>query len=374
MVNYGGLLQNFALQQVLKSQGYEVETIDQGERKWFVEKYQILKNWIAFFLLPHKYPKPEIKYTPTKQEMAIIKKNTEGFINKYISRNIVIHSHKDIVKFANQKMFDVYIVGSDQCWRPCINKYLFDMFLAFAQHIKDIKRIAYAASFGTDQWEFNSLQEEKCIPLARLFDLVTVRESSGVDLCKKYLGVNAVQVLDPTMLLDKDCYERLVSDNHTQSSEGLLFHYILDPNKEKMELVDAVAKKTRYAAFTTMPKYRAEYRSKKDVKQHIEDCVYPPVTQWLKSFMDAKMVIVDSFHGAVFSIIFQKPFWVVKNDTRGNARFDSLLGLFQLKDRLVCPSDLNRINWMEPVNWSLVNKILAEEKARCTSVLLNSLS
>ena len=114
--------------------------------------------------------------------------------------------------------------------------------------------------------------------------------------------------------------------------------------------------------FTVMPKCQAENRTRWDVKNRIEDCVFPSVTSWLRGFMDAEMVIVDSFHGAVFSIIFNKPFWVIGNSKRGNARFESLLGLYGLEDRMITPGD--SVDWGKTIDWDRVNEIREREKEK----------
>ena len=147
--------------------------------------------------------------------------------------------------------------------------------------------------------------------------------------------------------------------------------YILDPSAGKITFIEKVARNQRLKPFTIMPKCQAENRTRKDVKKHIEDCVFPSVTSWLRGFMDAKMVIVDSFHGAVFSIIFNKPFWVMANAKRGNARFDSLLSMFGLEDRMITPGE--DVNWSKPIDWAMVNEIRQNEVVRCKKLLAEAL-
>ena len=96
--------------------------------------------------------------------------------------------------------FDAFVVGSDQVWRPRYNAYIPNLFLDFTEGMS-VKRIAYAASFGTDQWEFSAEQTTISSFLAKKFDIVSVREASGIQLCKQNLGVDAIQVLDPSLLL-----------------------------------------------------------------------------------------------------------------------------------------------------------------------------
>ncbi|MCS3161253.1 polysaccharide pyruvyl transferase family protein [Bacteroides faecis] len=122
-----------------------------------------------------------------------------------------------------------------------------------------------------------------------------------------------------------------------------------------------------------MPKCQAENRTRKDVKTRIEDCVFPGVTTWLRAFMDADMVIVDSFHGMVFSIIFNKPFWVIGNANRGMSRFTSLLKVFHLEDRLLDMEHLDGVDFSKPINWIGVNTILEEKRNECKTLLLNQL-
>jgi len=361
--NYGGLLQNYALQQVLKGMGHEVETIDHGAKT--VSKIHKLLYDIKKFLLHSffhsRYKKPS--YFPNIKEILIIRQNTDYFINKYINRTRVIHTSKEFDDIANSNKYNAYVVGSDQCWRPMYNGYfLLEMFLRFAEKQSNVKRIAYAASFGTDEWEFTPEKTLECAALIKKFDLITVREASGIDFCKKHLGVDATHVLDPTMLLNKEDYIKLVENENEPQSLGNLFYYILDPSNEKKALIDEVAEKNGLTPFTVMPKYQAENRTKEDVKKRIEDCIFPTVTSWLRAFMDAEMVIVDSFHGAVFSIIFNKPFWVIGNSKRGNARFESLLGLYGLEDRMITPGD--SVDWGKTIDWKRVNKIREREKVR----------
>lgn len=110
-----------------------------------------------------------------------------------------------------------------------------------------------------------------------------------------------------------------------------------------------------------------------DVKNRIEDCVFPSVTAWLRAFMDAEMTIVDSFHGMVFSIIFNKPFWVIGNEERGMSRFTSLLKQFQLEDRLLDVNHLDDIDCSKPIDWARVNRILEDNRMKSKALLLDQL-
>lgn len=370
--NYGGLLQNYALQQVLIRAGHEVETLDQQNRRvgWLHFKLYRMKLNLMRLLSSQRYEKP--RYNASNRELAIIRNNTEHFIETYIKRSPSIHSFEDFKSVAETSKYDAYVVGSDQCWRPVYNTFLNSMFLDFDLRT-NIKRIAYAASFGTDEWEMSKEQTEQCAQLASQFNLITVREDSGVKLCKEYLGVDAIHVLDPTMLLTKNDYISMIKQENEPQSEGSLFHYILDPNEQKTVFIQQVADEIGLKPFQVLPKYQAETRTKENVKNNIEDCVFPSVTAWIRAFMDAEMTIVDSFHGMVFSIIFNKPFWVIGNAKRGMSRFTSLLKVFQLEDRLLDPDDLTNIAIDKSIDWEIINSILVEKRDECKQLLLNNL-
>lgn len=367
--NYGGLLQNYALQTVLKRAGHTVETIDWGSPFSFRLKLFYIKTRILSRLFPHRY---KAKYRPTSREEKIISRKTEHFISTYICRTKCAESLVEIQRISESNDYDAYVVGSDQCWRPLYNRYLPAMYLSFTEN-KKVKRVAYAASFGTEQWEYTQESTAQCAPLAQKFDLVTVREDSGVKLCKEQFGVEAAHVLDPTMLLTKEDYIHLIEEEKEPKAAGTLFNYILDPDDTKTAFIKRVAEGLNLTPFQVLPKYQAETRTKEDVKKRIEDCVFPGVTTWLRAFMDAEMTIVDSFHGMVFSIIFNKPFWAVGNAERGLTRFTSLLKLFNLEDRLLEVSDLVNIDFMRPIDWTSVNAILQKKRMQSTKMLLDAL-
>ena len=222
--NYGGILQAYALQTVLERMGHEVCLIEKKRKPFrlplwkapLVYGKRVLKN-----LAGHPYP---IFYEQkVNREEPITRQNTDLFIKRYIKRRIV----NDFSELKESD-FDAIVVGSDQIWRPkYFNGNIEDAYLKFAEGW-NIKRIAYAASFGTDEWEYTAAQTKECARLLKQFDAVSVREASGVDLCRKHFGVEARHVLDPTMLLTAEDYIRLFETAGTPKSPGTLLCYILD--------------------------------------------------------------------------------------------------------------------------------------------------
>lgn len=372
--NYGGLLQNYALQQVLKGMGHEPITIDQKSRElpsWYVFLGSV-KDKLLYRLSPTNHKKP--RYTLSQTEKNIIEANTRHFIEHSINRTRKCVGPKDFRQEALTRGIEALVVGSDQCWRPLYNDYIEDMFFQFAKELPINKRIAYAASFGTDHWEYSPELTSLCSNLVQKFDLVTVREKSGIKLCKMHLGADAKHVLDPTMLLTMDDYISLIEEYDIKESEGNLFNYILDPTLQKVTFLNKVANTLDLKPFQVLPIYNEDHRTRKQVKKEIDKCVYPSPVKWVRAFMDAKIAVVDSFHGMVFSIIFNKPFWVIGNVERGLSRFSSLLGLFGLSDRLVSESELNDIDFSKPIDWGKVNEIMDKKRTESINYLSDALS
>lgn len=338
--NYGGLLQNYALQQALKRLGHEPVTLDQGNTS--TPQWRIIASCIKTFLLKliGRGGNRQYLFQIDDQKKAFIRQHTNRFIDKYIVRTEAFLYAEEFRSYTVNHQLDALVVGSDQVWRPIYNQNVLCSFLDFAKGLS-LKRLAYAASFGVDYWEFNQQQTEQAKELIRDFDAVSVREHTGIDLCRKYLDCNAVHVLDPTMLLDKEDYIRLVEEENEPVSKGDLFAYILDETDEKKYIIKKVALELDLQPFTSMPKHRTD--------------VFPPVTQWLRAFMDAKFVVCDSFHGAVFSIIFNKPFLIIGNKERGMTRFNSLLDTFDLRNRMIDNiKDTNSIINAQ-IDWEKVN-------------------
>jgi hypothetical protein len=289
-------------------------------------------------------------YNVAEEKRSYAAKHTSVFINKYIkSLSKKCYTTDELKKEAELHQLDAIIVGSDQVWRPDYSPCQLNYFLDFLSNDSKIKRLSYAASFGTDNWMFSPELTKQCGELLRKFDAVSVRELSGIDLCKKYFDTDAVQVIDPTMLLNREDYSDLVE---TRKNRGNLFCYVLDRTAEKQSAIASIANKSNLVPFENMPELEI---TSSNLYRDIEKCVTPPVEDWISAFMDAEMVVTDSFHGCVFSIIFNKPFWVIGNKARGMARFDTILSQYGLQDRLINPSEVGNIDVKKPINWDGVN-------------------
>jgi len=368
--NYGGILQNYALQQVLKDMGHEVYTIDRlPKTKLIIKILSVGKR--ALLKLTGK--KVKLRSWQTQKESDIINKNTRGFVKKYIQTTSSIFTDTEIKKIHKKYDFDAYIVGSDQVWRRNDAHGNNDEFLAFLKNNNQVKKIAYSASFGVSEWEFNGEETKRFQKLAQLFDAISVREDAGVGLCKNYLNVEAQHLVDPTMLLTKEKFISLVEKEKTQKNEGSLFCYVLDRNKDKNQIINEIGKKLELKDFEVLPEqnFKMEYKDDFDINK----CVFPKIEQWLKAFMDAEFIITDSFHGTAFSILFNKPFIAIVNKSRGASRFYSLLKTFDLENRAINQEDELSLSLLdEEIDFERVNKILDDEKKKSFNFLTSVLN
>lgn len=332
LLNYGGIIQNFALQQVLLKLGHEPLTFEHdtcySRARWLLRTVKQMLQTCSLKGLP--------VYPVYKGRIG-----NENFI-KFVLKNIRSVTVKDFTPDLTQKYgLDAYVVGSDQVWRPAFNlgARLGNMFLDFAD--EKVKKLSYAASFGCKEWEYTEEQELMCAKLAKRFDAISVREASGVNLCKEHFEVDATLVLDPTLLLDKEDYCKICNDVPEKQKHIFVYSLVVS------EGVLAVAKKV--AEVMELPIVVKQAGSKVKKEDTIEN--------WLTEFRDADYVVTDSFHGMVFSIIFNKPFAIVMNPSGGNDRYISLLSQLGLMERIVkdgtLPSD-SVIDWQD-VNLQLAN-------------------
>lgn len=361
--NYGGILQNFAMQKVLQNLGHIPVTIDYiKDIPWGIKILSIIKRTILKLLKKSKLP---IRGWTTKAEERIIYKNTREFVEKYIKTTKQVDI-SNIGKF--DAAFDAVIIGSDQVWRYAYMKqHILHFFGKSLGNTTSI--ISYASSFGTDSWEMPNDVTEQCQKLIQKFSAVSVRESSGVHLCAQYLDVKAQHVLDPTMLISKDEYMGLLN-RHDKKSKGIVT-YILDQTPEKNKVISYISEYMGHQISSIATPLTYENAG----SNQITKCIVPPIEDWLSGILNADFVVTDSFHGTAFSIIFNKPFIVIGNVSRGLSRQISILEKLGLEDRLITKFDLDSILTImkTSIDWDKINAILDREKEASIKFIVNGL-
>ena len=364
--NYGGILQAYALQTTLERMGHEVVVFDTPKKNSLPPLWKLPLSLAKRILLKSMGRIDRIFIERYNNRVyPVITKEIQPFIDEKIHRKVFANFSK-----IGAREFDAIVVGSDQVWRSI---YFVPMWLgfpienAYLSFTKgwNLKRISYAASFGTDKWEYNEEQTLHSREALQMFDAVSVREENGVKLCKQYFDVDALHVLDPTMLLDVNEYIELFKQKQTPKSKGNLLNYVLDETDEIESLIKKVASMKKMVPFAVNNPYEGD--NTKPLNQRIK----PSVEAWLRGFYDADFVITDSFHACVFSIIFKKQFIVIGNKERGMARFESLLKMFGLEERLV--DEKVDVNNLHPIDYDIVYNLYGQLKERSLHFLSENL-
>lgn len=352
--NYGGVLQAYALVSFLKMNGHDAYLVD---RQWDARRKKTLVYYIQKFVFHD-----------------IIIKNVKNFCNERIYPKTQRIDSQDGMKILEKEKFDAFVVGSDQVWRlEHIGGVKNNYFLDFVGNDR-IKKIAYAASFGKDTVDGDVNKFQEISELLKQFTAISVREDSGVKICKEIFNVDATHVLDPVLLVDKAIFEPIIEQKYRSKLVNTLTAYVLDDTNEKLAIISAAAKnlnlKIKSVNYRKDPAFLLENKS-----LDIYNYVYPPVENWLRGFRDAEFVITDSFHGMMFSIAFNKQFFVIGNEKRGFTRFTSFLHEFGLSNRLITSANPFDESMLEKkIDYDLVNKKLDDWKIKSRLFLLNALN
>jgi hypothetical protein len=353
--NYGQILQCYALQKYLKNAGHDAYLIRYYPKNDYV-KTPFLKK-ITHILNPVKV----FKFLMTKKKIFYNKKekmnnprNFDEFRNQYIKQSEKIYyTYSELVQ--NPPEADVYAVGSDQVWNFHGNRLikakpqLRAFFLNFGN--EKVKRIAYAASFGRDTVSDDFLKEIK--PLLKKFNYISVREKSGVAICRQGGVNNAEWTPDPTMLLNAEIYRLLYKDNQIRNEykKPYCLLYILG-NECKFSINHIYL----WAREKGLEIVYITGNAKHDTYKKL----YATIPEWLYIIDNAEYVITNSYHCSVFSLIFQKKFGVIclnGKDSEMNNRFIAIFDLFKMRPRFIN----NDINIMDTdIDWDKIDDTFYE--------------
>lgn len=360
--NYGGYLQAYALYHTLEKLGHTPEVIYRR-----ANKKTSIKRLVKAILGTLRYRDIWwMQYYYDREKMYKWQGQLmKPFVDKYITRcTSPLYSTSDLQKKCQKNKYEAIIVGSDQVWRPEYAPEIENYFINFIAD-NNINKIAYAASFGTSTPHYTSTQINKCGELIKKFKAVSIRESSGFDIIKKFKWIctEPKLVLDPTMLLTPEDYLSLCNNNSIDNNTDYAFCYILDNSLIKQELIKNICHH-----YNTNPNYILGINYKRQSK-----FIYPSIETWITSLNKANIVITDSFHGMVFSIIFNKPFFVFVNKDRGQDRFTSLLSYLDLTDRIITDNSISSLTNKKSIEWTDVNKKIKDFKLYSLSFLKENL-
>lgn len=341
--NYGAVLQAAALEYTISSLGVDVKHIDFQSKEKFSIRTKIGKLLRTVGLKKSKLP------TIFNEEAF------EVFRSQFIKRTRVINTEKEFRIVTNN--LDVVVVGSDQVWRPRMAKDPLAFFLAYVP--EGINRVAYAASFGSSEWEASD--DKKLTGRIKheltQFKGISVRESSGVNICKEIFNVNAVHVLDPLLLVHSTFYKKVLSSsNITEFSE--VVYYKLDGDNAFYKDLEVIGRH-----YNSSPENI--YLQKEVINS------YQEVADWLSLIYNSKVVVTDSFHCICLAILFDKIVIYCPNIKRGQARMDSL---FQMLGITLDSVDLTLSSKMHKLcKPKAMNAVLDKKRKKSLLFLMKSL-
>ena len=358
--NYGNRLQNYALQTILEDLGYDVETI------LYFEEPLINNDTLINKVLRNLKDIKEIKNKFNNKLKAKKIKNMRNFripvfkdfTKRYIKETDFIINKNNISSDLDRR-YDYFVAGSDQIWNPFYNFHAevepAIEYLTFAPHEK---RLSYAASFGISEIPLKF--QSRVINGLNGMKSILVREEAGARIVKELTNREAHVVLDPTMLLTKEQWLEIAKEHkYKPKKEYLLTYFLGEKSKETQRYIRELAKKNNLEVV------------------HLEDVKYKNLyTASPSHFIDyinsASLICTDSFHGTVFSIIFETPFIVFKREGSGPSmysRIETLLNTFALRDRTREHINLEKIY---DIDFEKTREILSYKREESIKILKKS--
>lgn len=326
--SYGAVSQNFALQEAVKKicgQDSVVEVINYDSPGMRLKEFQ-MENYREFCV-----------------------------------RRLELSQEFTSAELKEEKKYDVIIVGSDQVWNPILTHYDNTYFLDFVG--ADTVKVAYAASVGVNAGYFDKIKE----PFSQYvpgFHAVSLREKSHIPFVQQYTELEVANTLDPTLLLHKEDYiEKLELKD---SQEEYIFLYNIAHNPKLIDFANMVAKQYGYKVIAvTIYEDFCFVNNVKLVRN-------PSPEKWMEYIKNAKMVLTESFHGVMMSIIFKRPFYVYTKETYNVVRVLDVLKMLGLEDRkLSAVTDIRNLNF--EINYDRVDEILEEKRSESINWLTESI-
>lgn len=340
--NYGAVLQTFASYSFLVKLGYKVKIIN-------------LRPTLSIILA--------IK-------LFIIKIIRGAYIfdrfrNRYLDQTKKIHTTNQLSSLNN--MFDIFYVGSDQVWRPSMaNKLLKHYFLDFVDNTK--LKISYAASFGVTEWISDELSKETVTSLLSRFNAISVREEEGVSMCLDNFNTLAVNVIDPTLLLMKEDYFKVMEKDKVfpKTDDNYIAYYMLTDRNCNGIIIKHLSDQLKNPVYNL---YKERYRLFGRIQFR-----YRRVETWLAGLYHCSFLVTDSYHGLLFAIIFKKNFVCLPNARGGVSRIKNITKALGIEDRF-CESKIPDFDYYynHPVDFHAVYLKLEALRKQSKLFLLNAL-
>lgn len=360
--NYGSVLQALALQKFLKDNGIDVIDLNYNASpltklvNWFV-------NRNSFELMLGKFKEAKNSNNISNDERFKIRarKFTE-FKNKNIKMTKLCRTNSQLKNVA--KDYDAFICGSDQIWSPALFNPIF--YLSFVDEEK--KKISYAPSFGVIKT--TNYKKKKISKLLKRFNYISVRETQGQELVKELIGKDVTVQVDPTMLLKKNQWNEYIGKEKIKK-EKYIFCYLLTPNDVYIESVKKFAEK-KECKVVIVPTIKGPFDT------GFEEIPEAGPSEWLNLIKNAEYIFTDSFHGCIFSTIFEKEVFLFKrfsDDSKKseNSRIYTLTKWLEIENHLIDKNNINDIYNLNIINYNRVNKLIEEKAIESRKWLIDTL-
>lgn len=350
--NCGSILESFAMQKTLENLGYDAELINfssEGQRDMYYvfSKKKKIKKYIKNILVSPYY--------------VILSRHYANY-KAYIEKNLKVskgdfRTEDELKAIADN--YDIFVAGSDQIWNITIPDYNISYFLSF---VDNKKKIAYAPSFGSKNIMKYSENPEIYCDLLKKFNHLSTRENNGKKWLKQMTGRDVPVVLDPTLLIEKKEYEKLERSSNVQGK--YIFYYSPQYKEDINKFVKKLSKKYKLPVIVWNSK---EYALKGLFRYGFKMAHEQDPGIYLDLIKNAELVITTSFHGSIFSTIYRKKFWVIKNgDMYGeDDRVITLLNEIKMMDRLIEPKYNADYDYFNNVNYEEYEKSVP--KLQCYS-------
>lgn len=373
--NYGSMLQAYATQKILDDNNIPNETINIEEN---IDFKKGKRNY---------YLSQIFNFTFIKSKFGMIKLRLDKKRNKKLGKNIKIRDKKydefkknfhltkpyktyqELTKLCQKRYTDV-IVGSDQLWLP-VNVVADYYTLSFVPD--EVNKISYSTSFGISSIPKKYLSSYYTF-LNRI-NYISVRESSGMNLVKNFSQKKAQLVCDPTLLLTKKEWDELATNKRIIKDKYILC-YFLGKSIEYRKFAERLKQETGYIIVSL--NHADEYVKYSDIFADIAPYNIGP-SEWINLIKYAEYICTDSFHGTVFSLIYNKLFFTFKRyktDTKvsTNSRIESLLSIVDLKERLLKGTEDVTKYKNQQIDYTRVNKKISTFRNSSKKYLFNSLT
>lgn len=312
--NYGSNLQAYALQQIILGLGYGNEIINfRTERQ--KDLYTVFTKRKGL-----KYVFKNLSHLLYYSSLKRAYDKFEDFIDNKLIVTKEYETEEDLKKADLN--YALYVAGSDQIWNPVPTDFDWSYYLTF---VNKGKKISYAPSFGQLASQGDNETKQRISELLKSFDVISVREQGAAYNVKQLIGVTPQIVLDPTLLLTKEHWLGLVKDCERLVKGNYIFFYTLFADPKRMSIVKRISK------ITGLPVVTSNFSNQYDVFNPFIKRYDAGPLDFLTLIRDAKLVVVSSFHGTVFSTLLNVPFFAI--DGMSDARISSLLKITGLEER-----------------------------------------